>query len=106
MRREIVARLHCIMRGGTLPNSGVTGVSGVTGSLGLRLKPPELRQLRQLRLEDDGGGSSANKGVSGHVTAPTTVDWDAIEERAGLAADSVPACYLDAWARLNCQKPM
>lgn len=27
-----------------------------------------------------------------------------IEERAGLA-DSVPAAYLDAWARLNCQKP-
>jgi hypothetical protein len=28
-----------------------------------------------------------------------------IEERAGPAADSVPAVYLDAWARLNCQKP-
>ncbi len=27
-----------------------------------------------------------------------------IEERAGVA-DSVPAAYLDAWARLNCQKP-
>jgi hypothetical protein len=30
---------------------------------------------------------------------------DAIEERAGLAADCVPVVYLDAWARLNCQKP-
>jgi len=29
----------------------------------------------------------------------------AIEERAGLAADRVPAVYLDAWARLNCEKP-
>ena len=29
----------------------------------------------------------------------------AIEERAALAADSVPACYADAWARLNHQKP-
>lgn len=28
-----------------------------------------------------------------------------IEERAGLAADRVPHCYLDAWARLNHQKP-
>jgi hypothetical protein len=28
-----------------------------------------------------------------------------IEERAGIAADRVPAVYLDAWARLNCQKP-
>jgi hypothetical protein len=32
-------------------------------------------------------------------------DADAIAERAALAADSVPACYLDAWARLQCQRP-
>jgi len=30
---------------------------------------------------------------------------DAIAERAALAADCVPAVYLDAWARMNCQKP-
>ena len=29
-----------------------------------------------------------------------------IEERAALASDRVPAVYLDAWARLQCQKPM
>jgi hypothetical protein len=28
-----------------------------------------------------------------------------IEERAALAADSVPAIYLDTWAGLNCQRP-
>jgi hypothetical protein len=28
-----------------------------------------------------------------------------IEERAGLAADSVAPAYLGAWARLNCQRP-
>jgi hypothetical protein len=33
-------------------------------------------------------------------------DADAIEERAGLAADRVPAVYLDAWARLQCQRPL
>jgi len=33
------------------------------------------------------------------------VDMDAVEERAAMAADSVPACYLDAWARINHQKP-
>jgi hypothetical protein len=32
-------------------------------------------------------------------------DEAAIEERAALAADSVPAVFLDAWARLNHQKP-
>jgi hypothetical protein len=33
------------------------------------------------------------------------IDVDAIEERAALAADSMPACYLDGWARLQCQRP-
>ena len=31
---------------------------------------------------------------------------DAIEERAAMAADSVPAAYLDAWARLQCLQPL
>ena len=31
---------------------------------------------------------------------------DAIEERAAMAADSVPAIYLDAWARLQVQRPL
>ena len=30
---------------------------------------------------------------------------DAIEERVALAAGRVPPVFLDAWARLNCQKP-
>jgi hypothetical protein len=29
----------------------------------------------------------------------------AIEERAGVASNCVPSVYLDAWARLNCQRP-
>lgn len=33
-------------------------------------------------------------------------DVDAIEERAAMAADSVPAIYLDAWARLQVQRPL
>ena len=33
--------------------------------------------------------------------------WDParIEERASLAAERVPGCYLGAWARLQCQRP-
>lgn len=42
-----------------------------------------------------------------NVATPFDADDEAaIEERAGLAADRVPALYLDAWARLNCQKPI
>ncbi|HEY1862628.1 MAG TPA: hypothetical protein VGG77_02870 [Roseiarcus sp.] len=38
-------------------------------------------------------------------SGPEESDADAIEEWAGLAADCVPACYLEAWARLNYQRP-
>ena len=31
---------------------------------------------------------------------------DEIEERIAFAADCVPAVYLDAWALLQCQRPM
>jgi hypothetical protein len=93
------------MRGEAIAEEGVTGVSGVTGRTGLRLEPQQLRQLRPLRLERDDGRKSAEEGVSSPVTAPIAPDFDAIEERAALAADCVPACYLDAWARLNHQKP-
>ena len=38
--------------------------------------------------------------------SPFCEDEFAIEERAALAADRVPACYLDAWARLQCRRPL
>ena len=40
-----------------------------------------------------------------HAVIPVPLDTDGIEERAGLAADRVPARYLDTWARLQCQLP-
>jgi hypothetical protein len=36
--------------------------------------------------------------------SPFCEDESAIEERAALAADRVPACFLDAWSRINHQK--
>jgi hypothetical protein len=105
MRADLAARLRRTMRGEAIAENGVTGVSGVTGPIGLRLKPQHLRQLRQLRLENGNGRNSASEGVSSPVTQPMAPNFDAIEERAALAADRVPACYLDAWARLNHQKP-
>lgn len=44
----------------------------------------------------------------GHVSvddSAETFDVDFVEERAALAADSVPTRYLDGWARLQCQRP-
>jgi hypothetical protein len=43
--------------------------------------------------------------VTAPVTVPPEPDEAAVEERTGLVADRVPIVYLDAWARLNCQKP-
>ena len=40
-----------------------------------------------------------------YAYAAEPIDLAAIEERAGLAADRVPAVYLDAWARLCHQRP-
>jgi hypothetical protein len=105
MRADLAARLRRTMRGEVVAETGVTGVAGVAERTGLRPKPPELRQLRRLRLKNASEGKSAKEGVSSPVTAPLANDLDAIEERAALAADCVPACYLEAWARLQCQKP-
>jgi hypothetical protein len=66
-------------------------------------KPPELQPLQPRQVENGKTGKT-REGAAGEAP-PLVSDWDAIEERAGLAADSVPACYLDAWARLNHQKP-
>jgi hypothetical protein len=106
MRPDLAARLRRTMRGESIAGIGVTGVADVIAAPALRLEPQQLRQLRQLRLENGKGEKSAKTDVSSLVTAPIGTDFDAIEERAALAAESVLACYLDAWARLQCQQPL
>ena len=75
--------------------------------------PADCRKVATVAKGDAlaNGGECRNVAI---VAAPLALDdadaanealADAIEERAGLAADRVPAVYLDAWARLNCQKP-
>ena len=105
MRADLAARLRCTMRREAVAEDGVVGVAGVTATPAIRLKPQQLPQLRQIRLENGHGEKSARRGVSSPVSGPTAPDFDAIEERAALAADRVPARYLDAWARLQCQRP-
>lgn len=63
-----------------------------------------LRRVPTGHLRDSGTtGTVGTLGTAGTVGTVGTAD--AIEERAGLAADGVPAVYLDAWARLNHQQP-
>jgi hypothetical protein len=54
--------------------------------------------------------SKAPKRISGPVTSPVIVapepDLVELEERKAMATDGVPELYLDAWGRLQCQKPI
>jgi hypothetical protein len=62
-----------------------------------------MERLRALKGDVLALLASAEPGQSPLTSAAMA---DAIEERAALAADCVPACYLDAWARLQCQQPL
>ena len=61
-------------------------------------------------LDSGTNGTIGTVGTRGTISTALSdcdpVDMDAVEERAALAADSVPACYLNAWARLQCQGPL
>jgi hypothetical protein len=93
------------MRGDSLAESHVTAATPVTPQPGYSLKTRELQALQPLQAEagkEEDGDCSL---VTASATAISEPDEAAIEERAGLAADTVPDVYLDAWARLNCQNP-
>lgn len=112
MKPELAKRLAVVFPSAFVQNTSDTGVAAVAGvasrltaaSAGVADAPRyarnrrELPQLRPLRL-----GSVAN--ADPDESDDTEFDPVAVEERAALAADSVPACYLDAWARLNDQTP-
>ena len=94
MKADALARLRSIARG-----EAVTPVT--------RTVTPKTRgvtPVTPLRIENDGSGNDTPEVGVGSL--PDHADADAIEERAGLAAGRIPSVYLDAWARLNGQKPV
>jgi hypothetical protein len=99
MRPDMLARLRRIMGGG----APVTPSAPVTVTL--RIQPNSLRLQRYavtMQKKDVGERQAENVGA---ILAGAGPDVAEIDERAGIASDSVPALYLDTWARLNCQKP-
>jgi hypothetical protein len=72
---------------------------------GLQVEPPRVTGVTAVTGQIGQGENDDCPPAGASATAFAEPDADAIEERAGLAADSVPPVYLDAWARLNCQKP-
>jgi hypothetical protein len=105
MRPELAARLHQIIKGEFLSENVVTAVTPVTELKSYGSNALKLRQLRALRVENINLGNSALALVTVPVTERPSEDEAAFHERAGMAAESVPTVYLDAWARLNCRRP-
>ena len=106
MRPELLEELCAVMRGEALaPKTPVTPVPPVTGQSRYRPKPLRLQELHALHVKS----SQLGKGNVSPVTEPATtsveIDDAAFDECAGMAVDSVPAVYLDEWARLNCRRP-
>lgn len=99
MRADRLARLCRIASGGapTLPSNGVTVAPAVTP------KKPGVTPVTPVTPSVTGKGKGDQVCVA--ILDSAGRDVAEIDERAGVASDSVPALYLDAWARLNCQKP-
>jgi hypothetical protein len=63
--------------------------------------PPVERQAKIAAA----GATTVRKAQAKIHSAPDTDLEVEIEERKGMAAGGVPEPYLDAWARLQCQRP-
>ncbi len=105
MKAELAARLLPTTKGASIPKSGVTGVTGVAGVPATCSKSLKLHRLRPLRLKNDKLANNVSEGVVEPVAAVVAPHEAEIEERKGLAMGNVPESYLDAWARLQVQRP-
>jgi len=118
MTPELAKRLAVVFPTAPLQETCATSVAGVAvasrqapSSAGVAdptrhaRKPAEIRRQRPLRLESGKVGELTYEAAAGHLTAPDVDVADAIQERAAMAANSVPLRYLDGWATLNHQKP-
>jgi hypothetical protein len=65
-----------------------------------------LQLLRPLRVKNTNLENDVIRGVTAHFTSLLDPDEAGIEKCKGMAMNSVPEPYLDAWARLQCQKPV
>jgi hypothetical protein len=99
MKPDLADKLQTAMRGEITPKTGVTGVTGVAGGVRYVYKSLKLQWLRQLRVKTNKVANDAIRGVVGGVAASPEPGEVEIEERKGMAMDSVPERYLDAFGR-------
>jgi hypothetical protein len=99
LKTETLDELRRIMRG---ERRAGRAAEGVTVTPVVTSKTSIVRRVTAVTPDIDEKGNENKESASADAGGPDPV---AIEERAGLAADRVPRVYLDAWSRLNCQKP-
>ncbi len=99
MRAYRLARLCRIASGG----APVSLSDGVTVAPAVTSKKPGVAPVTPVTPLVRGKGKGDHVSVA--ILDSTGPDGAEIDERAGIASDSVPALFLDAWARLNHQKP-
>jgi hypothetical protein len=86
-------------------NAAVLAVVAVYETAAAR-EPQEPQQPQTGSLPSSCAGTKATTATTASFCDRTIDEIDAIEERAALAADCMPPIYLDAWARLQCQRPL
>ena len=99
MKADRLARLCRIASGG----APASLADGVTVTPAVTPKKPGVTPVTPVTPLVRGNGKGEQESVA--ILDGGGPDVAEIDARAGIASDSVPGLYLDAWARLNCQKP-
>ena len=110
MKADLAAKLQSAMREEVARNYPVTRVTGVTcnTSKSLMLHHYTCNTLKSASWEND-EKERVTKGVTIPPAPDSSLAEDTeieLEERKAMAMGGVPEPYLDAWARLQFQKPM
>jgi hypothetical protein len=105
MTPELARRLARAYESLSTLTTGVADVEGVAGVAAVARyapKPQQLRQLPPLQAKSYKGEREGGAPVAAALDAVA----NAIEERRAIIAETCPAPYVDAFARLDHQKPI
>jgi hypothetical protein len=89
-----------------IPAQRVHGVFDHPGPNGDPASLAKAFRLAAISAYGTAGPEFVRRLIGERVTGEAEPDAAEIEERAALAADRVPAVYLDAWASLQCTRPL
>ena len=106
MKPELARRLAFAATKELAQNLRVTPVTPVTAFPVTGANQLELQGLQALQAKNSKLPKREKKPVTAPVTIVPELDEAELEERKGMAMGAVPEIYLDAWARLQVQKPV